>query len=82
MNFDPKTSKVPNQENVNKYLVRYGVCLNPWIKVEYGPHSVDVSQTSPSGSVSMHPQLLALELRLLMMRFIRSVLTFYRVTPS
>jgi len=30
----------------------------------------------------MHPQVLALGLKLLMTRFVHSVLTFYRVTPS
>ena len=43
MDFNPKTSKLHNQENVNKYLARYSVCLNPEIKVEFCPHGVDVS---------------------------------------
>jgi len=38
-----KTSKLRNQENVNKYLARYSVCLNPEIKVEFCPHGIDVS---------------------------------------
>ena len=35
MDFDPKTSKLRNQEDVNEYLAKYDVCLNPSIKVEF-----------------------------------------------
>ena len=43
MDFDPKTSRLRNQEDVNKHLARYEVCLNPGIKVEFCPHGIDVS---------------------------------------
>jgi len=71
-----------NQEDMNKCQARYDVCLNPGIKVEFCPHGIDVSQALPNGGVYMHPQVLALGLRLLMMRFVLSILTFYRFAPS
>ena len=43
LDFDPKTTRLCNQEDVNKHA-RYGVCLNPRIKVEFCPHDIDVSQ--------------------------------------
>jgi len=82
MDFDPKTSMLHNQEEVDKYLVKYGFYLNPEIEVEFCSHGVDVSQAPPNGGVYMHPQVLAFGLRLPMTRFIRSVLTFYGDAPS
>ena len=38
MNFDPKTSRLHNQEEVDKYLANYGFRLNPGIKIEFCPH--------------------------------------------
>ena len=40
MDFNPKTSRLRNQEDVNKHLVRYGAYLNLEIKVEFCPHGV------------------------------------------
>ena len=37
MDFDSKTTKLHNQEDVDDYLAKYGVCLNPGIKVELCP---------------------------------------------
>ena len=71
-----------NQEEVDKYLAKYGFLLNPEIKVEFCLHDVDVSQALPNGGVYMHPRVLALRLKLPMMRFVHSVLTFYRAAPS
>ena len=81
MDFDPKTSKLRNQE-VNKYLVSYGFFLNPGIKIKFCPHDVDISLALPNGGVYVHPQVLALGLRLPITSFVCSVLTFYEVAPS
>ena len=82
MDFDPKTSKLRNQEEVDKYLASYALCLNPGIKIEFYPHGVDVSLAPPTGGAYMHPHVLALGMRLSMTSFIRSVLPFYQVAPS
>jgi len=83
MNFDPKTSKLRNQEAVYKYLAGYGFHLSPGIKFEFCPNNVDDSSTPPDKEgVYMHPLALALGLRLPMMKFVRSVLIFYEVVPS
>jgi len=77
MDFDPKAR---NQE-VDKYLAKYGFHLNPGIKVEFYLH-VDVPLAPRNDGLYMHPQVLAMGLRLPMTRFGRSVLTFFRVAPS
>jgi len=77
MDFDPKTSKHRDQEAVDKYLASYSFHLNLGIKIKFCPHSVDVSLAPPNkDGVYMHPQVLALGLRLPTTRFIRSVLIF------
>ena len=82
MDFDPKTSKLHNQEAVDKYLASYGFCWSPGIKIEFYPNDVYVSLAPPSKEgVYMHPLVLALGLRLPMTKFIRSALIFYGVTP-
>ena len=81
MDFDPKASKLRNQE-VDKYLASYGFFLNSGIKIELCSHGVDISLASPNGGVYMYPQVLALGLRLPMMSFFHSILAFYQVTPS
>jgi len=82
MDFDPKTFRLRNQEDVNKCLARYGVRLNSRIKVEFFPQNVNATRAPYNGGVYMHPRVLTLGLRLPMTTFIRSILTFYRVTPS
>ena len=82
MAFDPKTTKLHNQEDVDEYLAKYGICFNHGIKVEFCLYSVDVTLAPHNGGVNLHPQVLALRLRLSMTRFVRSVLPFYRVAPS
>ena len=82
MDFDPKTSKLHNQKKVEKYLAKYGFRLNPRIKIEFYPYGVDISKAPPNDGVYMNPQVLALGLKLPMMRFVRSVLTFYTVASS
>ena len=42
MDFDPKTSKLRDQEAVDRYLANYGFFSNPGIKIEFCPHNVDV----------------------------------------
>ena len=37
MDFDPKTSKLRDQEAVDKYLANYEFRLNPEIKIEFCP---------------------------------------------
>ena len=73
MDFDPKTSKLRKQEEVDKYLTMYACRLKPGIKIEFCPHDVNVSTAPSGGGVYMHPQVLALGLRLSMTKFIRSV---------
>jgi len=78
MDFDPKTSKLRNQED-NKYLASYGFFLNPRIKIKFCPHGVGISLAPPNAGVYMHPQVLA---RLLITSFVHSILTFYQVALS
>ena len=61
--FDPKTFRLHNQEEVDKYLPNYSFHLNPRIKIEFCLHGVDVSLTPLNDGVYMHPQVLALGLR-------------------
>ena len=82
MDFDPKKSKLLNQEEVDKYLVKYGFHLNLGIKIEFCLNDVDISKAPPNDGVYMHLQVLALGLSLPMTRFVRNILTVYRVTPS
>jgi len=82
MDFDPKTSKLRDQEAVDKYLASYGFCLNTRIKIEFCLYSVNVSSAPLKSGVYMHPQVLTLGVRLPMTRFIRSVLAFYKVASS
>ena len=83
MDFDPKTSKLRDQEAVDKYLAGYGFHWSPGIKIEFCLNDVDVSSAPPyKEGVYMHPLVLALGLRLTMTKFIRSVLFFYEVAPS
>ena len=63
IDFDPKISRLHNQEEVDKYLTNYGFCLNPGDKIEFCPYGVDVSLVPSNDGVYMHPQVLALELR-------------------
>jgi len=61
MDFDLKTFKLRDQEAVNKYLVNYEFRLNPGIKIEFCPRSVNVSSAPPEGEgVCMHPHVLSL----------------------
>ena len=64
MDFDPRTTKLHNQEEVGEYLVKYDICLSPGIKVEFSPHGADVALAPSNGGVYMHPQFMALRLRL------------------
>ena len=82
VDFDPRTTKLHSQEEVDEYLAKYDICLSSEIKVEFCPYGADVALALPNGGVYMHPQVLALGLRLLLMKFVRSVLGFYRVSLS
>jgi len=56
MDLDTKTSKLCDQEAVDRYLVSYGFRLNLRIKIEFCPHSVEVSLAPPNReAVYMHP---------------------------
>jgi len=81
IDFDPKTSRIHNQEEVDTYLANYGFRLNIGIKIEFSPHSVNIFLALLNDGVYMHPHVLALGLRLQITRFIRSILTFYRIAP-
>ena len=43
MDFDPRTTKLHSQKEVDEYMVKYDICLIPEIKVEFCPHGADVS---------------------------------------
>ena len=80
MDFNLKTSKLCDQEAVEKYLTNYEFCLNSGIKIEFCPLTVDVFSTPPKGEgAHMHPQVLALGLKLPMTKFVCNVLAFYTV---
>jgi len=65
MDFDSKTSKLRDQEVVDKYLASYEFHLNSGTKIKFCPRSVDVSSAPPKGEdVYMQHQVLALGLRL------------------
>jgi len=77
MDFNPKTSKLHNQEAVDKYLASYDFHWSPRIKIEFCPHNVDISSTMPNkDGVYIHSLVLALGLRQPMMKFIHSILIF------
>ena len=82
MNFDPKTTKLYSQEEIGEYLKNHGVELSSGIKVEFCLQETKFGLSPPDGGIYMHPQVLALGLKLPMMKFVRSVLTFYRIAPS
>ena len=54
MDFDPKTSKLCDQETVDKYLASYGFCLNPGIKIMFYPLNVNISQPRLKGRVYIY----------------------------
>jgi len=72
MDFDPKTTKLYNQEGVDEYLVKNGVHLSLGFEVEFYPQGTDFTLPLPNSDVCMHPQVLALGLKLLLTRFIHS----------
>ena len=81
MDFDSKTSKLPNQEAGGKYLASYSFHLNLGIKIEFCPQSVDVSLAPPNKDcVYMHPKILALVLGP-MTKFMCGVLSFTKLPP-
>ena len=83
MDFNPKISKLRDQEAMDRYLASYAFRLNLEIKIEIFPYAVDVSLAPPNREgVYMHLQVLVLELRLPMTRFVCSILTFYKVASS
>ena len=60
MDFDSKTSRLHNREEVDKYLKNYDFRLNPGIKIEFCHYGVDIFLAPPNDGVYMHPQVLAL----------------------
>ena len=83
MDFNLKTSKLRDQEAVDKYLDNYGFHWSPEIKIEFAPNDVDISSAPPGKEgVYIHSLVLALGLRLPIMKFICSVLIIYEVAPS
>jgi len=59
MDFDPRTTKLHSQAD-DEYLVKYGACLSPKIKVEFWPQDTNFVKSPPNGGVYMHLQILAL----------------------
>ena len=80
MNFDPKTTKL-HEEEVDEHLTKYGVRLSPEIKVEFCPQGTEFSLPPLNDGVYMHPQILALGLKMPLTKFFRSILPHYRSPP-
>ena len=69
MDFDLKTSKLRDQEAVDKYL--YDFYWSPGIKIEFCPKDVDVSSAPPGkDGVYMLHLMLVLGLRLPITKFV------------
>jgi len=67
IDFDPKTSKLLDQESMDKYMASFGFCSSPGIKNKFCPNDVDVSSALPNKEgVYMHPLMLTLGLGLSM----------------
>ena len=82
MDFNPRTMRLHSQADVDEYLARYGVRLYPIIKVKFCPQDTEFVKSPPNGGVYMHPQIQAPELKLPVTKFVRSVLTYYKIIPS
>ena len=82
MNFDPKATKLHNQEEVDEYLAKYGIHLSPGIEVEFCSQGTDFALPPPNGGVYMHSQILELRLKLSLTKFARGILSHYRVASS
>ena len=82
MDFKPRTTKLHNQLDVDKYLARYGVCLYPGIEAEFCPQDTEFMKSPLNVSVYIRPHILALGLKLSLMKFVRGVLNYYRIAPS
>ena len=54
MNFDPKTTRLHNQEDVDEYLEKYGVKISPRIKVKFCPPDNKFGLSPPDDGVYMH----------------------------
>ena len=77
MDFDPKITKLYSQEEVDEYLAKYSLRISPGIKVEFCPQGVEFALPPPNSDVYMHSQILALGLKLSLMKFICNVLTHH-----
>ena len=56
MDFDPKTTRLHGQEDVDEYLKKYGVELSPGIKVKFCPLGTKFGLSPSDGGVYMHPK--------------------------
>ena len=81
MDFDPKTTKLHSQAEVDEYLTKNDVHLSPGIEVEFCPQGTYFALPPPNGGVYMHCQILALGLKLSLTKFVCSVLSHFRIAP-
>ena len=82
MDFDPAIRTLHNQVDVEKYLLKYGVCLPSNVRVDWCPSDTNYTKAPRAGGMYLHPQVLALELSFPMTGFIRDILRYYQVAPS
>jgi len=81
MDFDPKTSVLHNQKVVYAYLAKYSVRLLSNMQVELYASNIGF-MVSPTDVVYLHPQVLALGLKLSLKNFILDILCHFQVAPS
>jgi len=58
-------------------LAKYAILLFPRIKVEFCPQGTNFALPLPNSDIYMHPQILALWLKLPLTKFIRDILSHF-----
>ena len=81
MDFDPATKTLHNQEEVEKYLLKYDVHLLLDVKVNWCPPGTNYTKAPKTSDIYLHPQVLALELSFPMTSFICNILHYYQAAP-
>ena len=56
--------------------------LSPGIKVEFFPQDTYFALSPSNGDVYMHPQMLVFGPKLLLIKFVRSILNHFRIASS
>ena len=63
-------------------MTKYGFHLILRIEVKFCSEGTNFTLSLPNGGIYMHPQILALALKLLLAPFIRGVMSHFRIAPS